>query len=143
LSILIDIGRDTEFSFERRLRGYVGAVARAVGVGLESCSFDTGSPAAAYVALDRRLDRFPDHDLALVWDEVHGWAAAIEPPSGGAGTTIAHLGREATPEPRAVVRFLAAVRAGDPAGTPDAPVLRTAGDHERLLAEPPGPAVLP
>ncbi|MEU0529884.1 DUF6292 family protein [Amycolatopsis tolypomycina] len=133
MSILIDFGRDTEFSFERRLRGYVGAVARAVGVGLESCTLDVGTPAAAYIALDWRLSRFPDHDLALVWDEVHGWAAAIEDTTGA--TVLCHLGGEVLPEPRAVVRFLAAVRADDPdAGTLEAPVLREAGDHERLLA---------
>jgi Family of unknown function (DUF6292) len=135
LSILIDFGRDTEFSFERRLRGYVGAVARAVGVGLESCTLDVGTPAAAYIALDWRLTRFPEHDLALVWDEVHGWAAAIEDATGEAATTLAYLGGDVFAEPRAVVRFLAAVRADDPgAGRLEAPVLREAGDHEQLLA---------
>ncbi|MEV6824639.1 DUF6292 family protein [Amycolatopsis sp. NPDC051102] len=132
MSILIDFGRDTEFSFERRLRGYLGAVARAVGVGLESCTLDTGTPAAAYIALDWRLSRFPGHDLALVWDEVHGWAAAIEDAAGA--TVLTYLGGEILPEPRSVVRFLAAVRADDPeAGTLEAPVLREAGDHEQLL----------
>ncbi|MCR6482550.1 DUF6292 family protein [Amycolatopsis sp. OK19-0408] len=136
MSILIDFGRDTEFSFERRLRDYLGTVARAVGVGLESCTQDVGTPAAAYIALDWRLTRFPDHDLALVWDEVHGWAAALEDTPGHQATILTYSGGEVFPEPRAVVRFLAAVRAGDPdAGTPDAPVLREAGDHERLLAE--------
>lgn len=135
MSILIDFGRDTEFSFERRLRGYLGAVAKAVGVGLESCTLDAGTPAAAYIALDWRLARFPDHDLALVWDEVHGWAAAIEDATGDAVTVLAYLGGEVLPEPRAVVKFLAALRADDPAaGTLEAPVLREAGDHERLLA---------
>ncbi|RSM40575.1 hypothetical protein DMA12_26885 [Amycolatopsis balhimycina DSM 5908] len=134
MSILIDFGRDTEFSFERRLRGYVGAVARAVGVGLESCTLDVGTPAAAYIALDWRLARFPGHDLALVWDEVHGWAAAIENATGEAATALVHLGG-LFPEPRAVVRFLAAVRADVPdAGGLEAPVLREAGDHEQLLA---------
>ncbi|WP_410565608.1 DUF6292 family protein [Amycolatopsis sp. cmx-4-61] len=133
MSILIDFERDTEFSFERRLRSYVGAVARAVGVGLESCTLDTGTPAAAYIALDWRLSRFPGHDLALVWDEVHGWAAAIEDATGA--TVLTYRGGEVFPEPRAVVRFLAAVRADDPdAGTLEPPVLREAGDHERLLA---------
>ncbi|WIV55166.1 DUF6292 family protein [Amycolatopsis nalaikhensis] len=135
MSILIDFGRDTEFSFERRLRGYLGAVAKAVGVGLESCTLDAGTPAAAYIALDWRLARFPDHDLALVWDEVHGWAAAIEDATSDAVTVLAYLGGEVLPEPRAVVKFLAALRADDPgAGTLEAPVLREAGDHERLLA---------
>ncbi|MBE1494578.1 hypothetical protein H4696_001678 [Amycolatopsis lexingtonensis] len=135
MSILIDFGRDTEFSFERRLRGYVEAVAKAVGVGLESCAFDAGTPAAAYIALDWRLGRFPDHDLALVWDERHGWAAAIEGAAGNPSTVLAHLGGEVVPEPRAVVRFLAAVRAGDPdAGLLEAPELRAAGDHEQLLS---------
>jgi hypothetical protein len=135
LSILIDFGRDTEFSFERRLRGYLGAVARAVGVGLESCTLDAGTPASAYIALDWRLSRFPGHDLALVWDEVHGWAAALEDTAGKAATILAYLGGEVLPEPRAVVRFLAAVRADDPVvGTLEAPVLREPGGHERLLA---------
>ncbi|MGW4056708.1 DUF6292 family protein [Amycolatopsis sp. NPDC004747] len=117
MSILIDFERDTEFSFERRLRDYVGSVARAVGVGFESCTLDAGSPAAAYIALDWRLSRFPGHDLALVWDETHGWAAAIEDAAGA--TVLTHLGGEVFPEPRAVVRFLAAVRADDPdAGSP-------------------------
>jgi hypothetical protein len=134
LSILIDFGRDTEFSFERGLREYLAAVARAVGVGLESCTLDAGTPAAAYIALDWRLSRFPEHDLALVWDEVHGWAAAVEDASGDAATVLAYLGGEVLPEPRAVVRFLAAVRADDPeAGLLEAPVLREAGDHEQLL----------
>jgi hypothetical protein len=106
-----------------------------VGVGWESCTLDAGTPAAAYIALDWRLSRFQGHDLALVWDEVHGWAAAVEDATGEASTVLAYLGREVLPDPRAVVRFLAAVRAGDPdAGTLEAPVLRKAGDHERLLA---------
>ena len=135
MSILIDFGRDTEFSFERRLRGYVGAVARAVGVGLESCTLDTGTPAAAYIAIDWRLTRFPEHDLALVWDEVHGWAAAIEGATGEAATALAYLGGDVFPEPRAVAGFLAAVRADDAgAGRLEAPVLREAGSHEQLLA---------
>ncbi|MEV7041556.1 DUF6292 family protein [Amycolatopsis sp. NPDC051061] len=133
MSILIDFGRDTEFSFERGLRGYVAAVAGAVGVGLESCTLDAGTPAAAYIALDWRLTRFPDHDLALVWDEVHGWAAAIE--DGNGATVLAYLGGEVLPAPRAVVRFLAAIRADDPdAGTLEAPSLREPGAHEDLLA---------
>jgi hypothetical protein len=133
LSIQIDFGRDTEFSFERRLRGYLGAVARAVGVGPESCTIDLDTPVSAYVALDRRLSRFPGHDLALVWDEAHGWAAALED-TGGEAVVLAYLGGEVVPPPRAVARFLAAVRAGDPAvGTLEAPVLREAGHHEELL----------
>ncbi|WP_290056199.1 DUF6292 family protein [Amycolatopsis solani] len=135
MSIPIEFGPDTEFSFERELRGYVEAVAKAVGVGPESCASDAGTPAAAYVALDWRPARFPGHDLALVWDERHGWAAAIEGTAGDPSTVLAHLGGEAVPEPRAVVRFLAAVRAGDPgAGPSEAPALREAGDHEQLLS---------
>ncbi|KDN17407.1 DUF6292 family protein [Amycolatopsis rifamycinica] len=133
MSILIDFGRDTEFSFERRLRGYVGAVAQALGVGWESCTLDAGTPAAAYIALDWQLSRFPGHDLALVWDEENGWAAAIEDATGP--TVLCYLGGEVFPEPRAVVRFVAAVRADDPdTGTLEPPVLREAGDHEHLLA---------
>jgi hypothetical protein len=132
--MVIDFGQDAEYIFERRFRAYLREVARAVGVGLESCTMGSGPPAWAYIALDRRLPGFPGADLALVWDEVHGWAAAVEEPSRGDVTKVVHLGGDVLPEPRALVRFLAAVLAADPsAGVVEAPLLRLAGRHEELL----------
>ena len=37
-----------------------------------------GFSMGAYVALDGRLPDFPDHDVALLWNELTGWSAAVE-----------------------------------------------------------------
>jgi hypothetical protein len=95
------------------LRAYLADVTTAVGVGLESSTIDHDIPVSAYVALDERLPGYPDHDVALLWDEVHGWSAAIETPSAGL-TVIRHLGgTTVVPPPRQVARFVTALRADD------------------------------
>jgi hypothetical protein len=126
---------DLEFWFQEGLRAYLGSVARALGFGIESCTVDVDVPVSAYVAVDWRLRRFPDRDVALLWDEVHGWAVAVEASCGEDVIVLAYLGgEEILPEPRAVVRFLAGLRAGDLTADPGSPVLRRAGRHEELLA---------
>ncbi|MET8998821.1 DUF6292 family protein [Amycolatopsis sp. Hca4] len=131
MNTLIGFGRDVEYHFARGLRAYLARVARAVGVGFESCSLDLDVPASGYVALDRTL---ADHDLALIWDEVHGWSVVAEP-AGGAPKLLAYLGGpEVLPAPRAVARFLEVLRvAGPPAGSFRPPVFRRAGHHEDLV----------
>src|SRR5256885_463885 len=84
------LGDDTEYHFAGGLRASLARVARAVGVGFESCSLDLGVPASGYVALDRTLPDLPGHDLALIWDEVHGWSAVVEPATGGAAKVLAY-----------------------------------------------------
>ena len=129
------IDTDLEYWSQRGLRAYLGEVARALGFGLESCTVDVDVPVSAYLAVDWRLRRFPDRDVALLWDEVHGWAVAVEAPCGEELIVPAYLGgADILPEPRVLVRFLAALRAGDLA--PEAgssPVLRRAGRHQELL----------
>ncbi|HEY3468857.1 MAG TPA: DUF6292 family protein [Amycolatopsis sp.] len=131
MNTLSDFGRDVEYHFARGLRAYLARVAHAAGVGFESCSLDFGLPSSAYVALDRtRRDR-PDEDLALVWDEVHGWAAVAEPACGGAAEVLAYLGgNDVLPSPSVVARFLDAL---DDACPECPPVFRTAGHHEDLV----------
>jgi hypothetical protein len=98
--------------FSRALRGYVDSVANALGVGPESCTVDVDVPASAYVALDWALPGFPDRDLALLWDERHGWSAAVETRSGEDLTVLGHLdGTSVRPPPDTVARFLADLRA--------------------------------
>ncbi|MFD8498747.1 DUF6292 family protein [Amycolatopsis sp. NPDC059657] len=111
------------------LREYLSAVATELGVGLESCTIDCDLPRSAYLALDWRLDRFPGRDLALLWDERHGWSAAIETHSGEDLIVLSYLGGDSVlPAPDTVARFVAALRAGDhSAGRPDPPALRDAG----------------
>ncbi|WP_326837106.1 DUF6292 family protein [Amycolatopsis rhabdoformis] len=136
MSSFVETDLGVDHRFDRALRGYLGRVAEAVGVGLESCTVDLDVPVSAYVALDRRLARFPDRDLALLWDEVHGWSAAIEAACGEDLIVLAYLdGDDVLAEPAAVARFLGALHAADHSiGRPDPRRLRRPGDHDDLLA---------
>ncbi|AXB42062.1 DUF6292 family protein [Amycolatopsis albispora] len=133
MSSLID--SDVEYRFNRGLRGYLEAVTSALGIGLESCTVDLDTPVSAYIAIDWRLARFPGRDVALIWDEQHGWAATIEAGCGEDVIVLAYLGGdEVLPDPRQVVRFLAALRADDHSlGQPDPPGIRQPGNHDELL----------
>jgi len=135
MNTLIGFGRDIEYHFARGLRAYLARVAQAVGVGFESCSLDLDVPASGYIALDRPLPDLPAHDLALIWDEVHGWSAVVEPVDGGTAKAFAYLGGpKILPPPLVVARFLEVLRvAGPPAGSCRPPVFRCAGHHEELL----------
>jgi len=135
MSGLIDFDIDIEHKFERDLWAYLGRVARALGVGQESCSVDLDVPVSAYIALDWRVDRYPDRDLALLWHEVHGWAAAVEASCGEDMLVLAYLGGpEVLPDPRAVVRLIAELRAEEhPVGCAEPPVLREPGYHHELI----------
>ncbi len=123
--------------FQRALRGYLAAVAEQFGVGLEACALDLDVPVSAYLALDRRLPGFPDRDLALLWDEVNGWAAAVETHSGEDLIVVSYLdSATVTPPPRLVARFVSELRAGRRRlGRPDPPALRAAGAHQNLVAD--------
>lgn len=94
--------------------GYLAEVTAALGVGLESCTVDHDSPVSAYVALDGRLPRHPGRDVALLWDEIHGWAAAIETHSGEDLIVLRYLGGHTpVPPPDRVARFVTALREND------------------------------
>ncbi|MFE6613497.1 DUF6292 family protein [Amycolatopsis sp. NPDC057786] len=94
--------------------GYLAEVTEVLGVGLESCTVDHDSPVSAYVALDERLPTHPERDVALLWDEIHGWAVAIETHSGEDLIVLRYLGgKTATPRPAQVARFVEAVREDD------------------------------
>lgn len=116
------------------LRRYLRAVTGELGIGLESSTIDQDSPVSAYVALDTRHPAYPDRDLALLWDERHGWAAAIETHSGEDLIVLSYLaGNTVTPPPRAVARFVDALRADDHSiGRLHPPHLRSAGRLDDL-----------
>jgi hypothetical protein len=119
------------------LRGYLGAVADELGVGLESCTVDLDAPLSAYLALDWRLPELPDRDLALLWDERHGWSAAIETHSGEDLIVVTYLGGDTVvPAPQVVAGFGRELARGmHGVGRLDPPSIRQAGDHPRLVAE--------
>jgi len=112
-------------AFDRGLRAYITAVARALGVGAESTTVDTTAPASAYLALDGTLPAHPGRELALLWDERHGWSAAVETASGEDLVVIRHLdpAHGAVPAPRVLARFVEALRMGRPVGRIDPPDL--------------------
>ncbi|WP_370961640.1 DUF6292 family protein [Amycolatopsis sp. cg9] len=104
-------GIDRDHGLRSGLTGYLAAVSAAVGVGAESCTVDLDDPASAYVALDLRLPGHPGRDTALLWDERHGWALAMETHSGEDLLVLAYLGDELVPAPARVRGFVAAIRA--------------------------------
>ncbi|MGW4057635.1 DUF6292 family protein [Amycolatopsis sp. NPDC004747] len=118
--ILLLTGIDRDHGLRSGLTGYLAAVSAAVGVGEESCTVDLDAPASAYIALDVRLPRHPGRDMALLWDERHGWAFAMETHSGEDLLVLAYLGGELVPGPARVRGFVAAVRSAG--GAPCTPV---------------------
>jgi hypothetical protein len=91
------------------LRDYLSAVSAEFGVGLESCCWAAGTetPAWAYVALDGRL---AGEDLALLWNEKAGWAAATETNDSRDIVIIARLQDELKPPPSTVAKFVAKLK---------------------------------
>lgn len=117
------------------LHGYVRSVCRALGLRGECSYVQADAPVSAYVALDERLRRFPDHDVALLWDEHHGWSAAIETQSGAELPVVAALGGDLLPPPDIVAAwardlFLAA----DHTPVGERPVLAGADTLRRRLS---------
>ncbi|HEY2697312.1 MAG TPA: DUF6292 family protein [Pseudonocardiaceae bacterium] len=118
----------------RGLRRYLDSVAADLGVGLESTMIDLDTPVSAYLALDHRLTGFPDRDLALLWDEEHGWSAAIETHSGEDLIVVSYLDSDTVVPPgELVVRFVDGLLSGrDRLGGPDQPTIRMAGNQPPL-----------
>ncbi|MDT7787648.1 MAG: hypothetical protein QOF58_6067 [Pseudonocardiales bacterium] len=83
---------------------YALRVTRELGLSGESSCVDRDKPLRVYIAVDGRLQGHPDHDVALLWTECHGWAIAVEEP-GGELTVVAPLGGAVDPPPRTVARW--------------------------------------
>ncbi|MEV0674974.1 DUF6292 family protein [Actinosynnema sp. NPDC050436] len=96
----------------RELSRYVDRVSEALGNRGRCSSFDLGPPFAAYLAVDGHVEAFPDHDVALLWDQVAGWSAIVETARGD--VVVGRLGGEVRPRPDVVARFLAEVLDGEP-----------------------------
>lgn len=135
MTMTVDTIVDVHHRLRHALRHYLDGVAAALDVGLESSTIDLDTPVSAYLALDHRLPAFPDRDLALVWDEEHGWAAAIETHSGEDLIIVSYLDSDTVAPPsERVVEFVRDLRRGDSRSSrPDPPALRTAGDNDALV----------
>lgn len=93
---------DFDDSVTRGLHRYVQLVTRAVGLRGDCSYVQVDEVAHAYVALDGSLPPFPDHDVALLWDEAHGWSAAVEQRSDREPRVVARLPGDVLPPPEAV-----------------------------------------
>lgn len=117
----------------RGLRRYVRLVSLALGLRGECSYLHTDEPASAYIALDGELDKFPGRDVALLWDETHGWSTAIETHSGADLLVVAYLGQDVLPPPETVAAWVKRLFRDAPPAPGRRPNLPT-GDVRRRLA---------
>lgn len=115
---------DPRSSATLALRRYAGLVSEALGLTGETFWVHTESPTTGYIPLDDRAPGFPGRDLALLWDERHGWSAAIETASGEDLIVVSYLGKDILPPPLVVARFVTDLVAGRVTGQPDPPAFR-------------------
>jgi hypothetical protein len=97
---------DFDDTLARGLQRYVRLVTWSVGLRGECSYVQVDDVAHAYIALDGTLPSFPDHDVALLWDEAHGWSAAVEHRSGGEPRVVARLAGNVLPSPEAVAAWV-------------------------------------
>ncbi|MCR3718101.1 MULTISPECIES: DUF6292 family protein [Prauserella salsuginis group] len=126
-------------STEPALHAYISAVATALApadaaAAQYTCDAST-TPAGAYIAVDGSLPGFPDRDVALIWDERHGWGVAIETHCGEDLLMVSYLGgNDPVPEPERVARFARRVLDGAMPGHLDPPEFATLPDLPRRLS---------
>ena len=99
---------DLDFDDEatRKLRWYALQVTEALGLQGESSSVEAEHPSSLYLAVEGRLPRFPDEDLALVWRERRGWFAVTERPGGSHLREVARFGGAVNAPARTVAEWV-------------------------------------
>ena len=70
---------DSPHAEARALRGYIEAVAEAMGVEPSATWHEYGPPSTAYVALPDRWPNNASRFLMLQWASEDGWTLAVEP----------------------------------------------------------------
>jgi uncharacterized protein DUF6292 len=96
---------DFDDSLARGLHRYVRTVSRALGLRGDCSCVQAEEPISAYIPLDGRFSRFPDRDVALLWEESRGWSAAVESGGGDDLHVVACLGQELLPPPETVASW--------------------------------------
>jgi hypothetical protein len=109
---------DRESAAARGLRRYVGLVADAVGIGAEASAVQLEDPVSVYLPLERCAAEYPEHDLALLWDERCGWMLAIEVPGTVQLTVLGYLADTVLPAPRVVADYVTRACSGAGFGEP-------------------------
>jgi len=98
---------DFDDSGSRDLRVYVRQVGAAMGLRCDCACVLTEQPVSVSLAVDGHLPRYPDRDVALLWDEDTGWSAAVETGSGEDLIVVADMGPEIWPAPARVAAWAA------------------------------------
>lgn len=119
---------------EHGLRSYVEAIARTLGVGPESTCCEVNNPSNAYLALPQHLPGYAGRDLALIWDDIYGWAAAVETGSGEDLLVLAYCGDDVLPQPVTVVDFVRRLLNEGPPGRLHMPTIHGREDLAARLA---------
>lgn len=118
------------------LRRYARLVAVAVGAPEDGVSVDLDPPVSAYIAMPQRIPGLPEWDFALTWDEINGWAAAIETSAmrsvGDDLIVVAYLGGDVLPPPRLVALLTSGLVRGEQLGQFDPPEFRTVDADDDL-----------
>lgn len=100
------------------LRRYARSVTAALGLSGDCWCVHGEHPVGVYLALEGRLASFPDHDVALLWDERRGWSAVVE--VGDDLVVVERLGGLAVPRPVAVAEWVTGLFLRSAAGDPPA-----------------------
>lgn len=129
----------SDVAVERGLRAYVERVAETLGQGPACALCEVADAACAYVALDQRLPSWPERDVALIWEQRHGWAVCVETHSGEDLLVVAYQGPPQVPEPELVAGFAKGVFAEPPRAAQLPPWLDGDGLWERLASYAPTP----
>jgi len=123
---------ELEARSRRGLRRYVELVTEALGYTGQAYHVQTESPASGYIPLDGRMPAFPGRDVALLWDERHGWCGAVETASGEDLIVLCFLASDVLPSPRVVARFATDLVAGNGPGQAQPPAFRAAAADDDL-----------
>lgn len=89
----------------RGLRRYVRLVAAGLAPAAEHTAVHWTHPVRAYLALPGRLRWFPGRDVALTWDERHGWAMVLAARPTESLAVLRYLGADLLPAPGDVAAF--------------------------------------
>src|SRR5262245_65126331 len=89
----------------RGLRRYVRLVAAELDPAAEHMAVHWTHPVHAYLALPGRLRWFPSRDVALTWDERHGWAMILTARPTESLAVLRYLGLDVLPAPGDVAVF--------------------------------------
>ncbi|WP_447008998.1 DUF6292 family protein [Saccharothrix sp. DSM 118769] len=100
------MGLDFDDTVTRALRRYARSVTSALGLGGDCWCVQDEHQVGIYLALDGRLGSHPGHDVALLWDERHGWSAVVET-DGGEDVVVGRLDGLAVPRAGAVAAWVA------------------------------------